>query len=275
MDGSEICELAGRDRRARREMDGPAVRSAIEDMKFAVIQFPGSNCDQDCVAAINGIEGLQAEYVWHKESSLDDFDAIVLPGGFAYGDYLRCGAIARFSPIMKAVIGDARAGKLVLGTCNGFQVLCEAGLLPGALVRNRSLRFVCDTVVTRVEVDDSPFTHRCPKGTLLRLPVAHGEGCFFADPQTLRELNLNGQVVLRYADNAGRIVPEANPNGSIENIAGICNRERNVFGLMPHPDRASDVRLGSADGAKIFVSMMETIRASRSSDSGERINQVA
>lgn len=275
MDGSEICELAGRDRRARREMDGPAVRSAIEDMKFAVIQFPGSNCDQDCVAAINGIEGLQAEYVWHKESSLDDFDAIVLPGGFAYGDYLRCGAIARFSPIMKAVIGDARAGKLVLGTCNGFQVLCEAGLLPGALVRNRSLRFVCDMVVTRVEVDDSPFTHRCPKGTLLRLPVAHGEGCFFADPQTLRELNLNGQVVLRYADNAGRIVPEANPNGSIENIAGICNRERNVFGLMPHPDRASDVRLGSADGAKIFVSMMETIRASRSSDSGERINQVA
>jgi phosphoribosylformylglycinamidine synthase len=275
MDRSEICELAGRDRRARREMDGPAVRSTIEDMKFAVIQFPGSNCDQDCVAAINGIEGLQAEYVWHKESSLDDFDAIVLPGGFAYGDYLRCGAIARFSPIMKAVIGDARAGKLVLGTCNGFQVLCEAGLLPGALVRNRSLRFVCDMVLTRVEVDDSPFTHRCPKGTLLRLPVAHGEGCFFADPQTLRELNLNGQVVLRYADNAGRIVPEANPNGSIENIAGICNRERNVFGLMPHPDRASDVRLGSADGAKIFVSMMETIRATRSSDSGERINQVA
>lgn len=256
-------------------MDSPAVRSTIEDMKFAVIQFPGSNCDQDCVAAINGIEGLQAEYVWHKESSLHDFDAIVLPGGFAYGDYLRCGAIARFSPIMKAVIADARAGKLVLGTCNGFQVLCEAGLLPGALVRNRSLRFVCDMVVTRVEVDDSPFTHRCPKGTLLRLPVAHGEGCFFADPQTLRELNLNGQVVLRYADNAGRIVPEANPNGSIENIAGICNREQNVFGLMPHPDRASDVRLGSADGAKIFVSMMETIRATRSSDSGERISQVA
>ena len=147
-------------------------------MNFAVIQFPGSNCDQDCVAAINGLDGLQAEYVWHKETSLDNFDAIVLPGGFAYGDYLRCGAIARFSPIMKAVISDARAGKLVLGTCNGFQVLCEAGLLPGALVRNRSLRFVCDMVTTRVEVDDSPFTHGCPKGTLLRLPVAHGEGCF-------------------------------------------------------------------------------------------------
>jgi phosphoribosylformylglycinamidine synthase len=181
------------------------------DMNFAVIQFPGSNCDQDCVAAISGLDGLHAEYVWHKETSLDDFDAIVLPGGFAYGDYLRCGAIARFSPIMKAVISDARAGKLVLGTCNGFQVLCEAGLLPGALVRNRSLRFVCDMVTTRVEVDDSPFTHGCPKGTVLRLPVAHGEGCFFADPQTLRDLNTNEQVVLRYADNQSRIVPEANP----------------------------------------------------------------
>ena len=227
-------------------------------MKFAVIQFPGSNCDQDCVAAINGLDGLRAEYLWHKETSLENFDAIVLPGGFAYGDYLRCGAIARFSPIMKTVISDARAGKLVLGTCNGFQVLCEAGLLPGALVRNRSLRFVCDMVTTRVEVDDSPFTRCCPKGTLLRLPVAHGEGCFFADSQTLRELNANEQVVLRYTDKEGRIVAGANPNGSIENIAGICNRERNVFGLMPHPDRASDARLGSADGAKIFLSMMET-----------------
>jgi phosphoribosylformylglycinamidine synthase len=218
---------------------------------------------------------LHAEYVWHKETSLDGFDAIVLPGGFAYGDYLRCGAIARFSPIMKAVIIDAHAGKLVLGTCNGFQVLCEAGLLPGALVRNRSLRFVCDMVTTRVELDDSPFTHGCPKGTLLRLPVAHGEGCFFADPQTLRELNANEQVVLRYADKQGRIVPDANPNGSIENIAGICNLQRNVFGLMPHPDRASDQRLGSADGAKIFLSMMETIRASPLANAGERIKQVA
>ena len=244
-------------------------------MKFAVIQFPGSNCDQDCLAAINGLVGLRAEYVWHKETSLDDFDAIVLPGGFAYGDYLRCGAIARFSPIMKAVINDAHAGKLVLGTCNGFQVLCEAGLLPGALVRNRSLRFVCDMVITRVEVDDSPFTRGCPEGTLLRLPVAHGEGCFFADQRTLRDLNTNKQVILRYADNQGRIVPEVNPNGSIENIAGICNRERNVFGLMPHPDRASDVQLGSADGAKIFLSMLETVRAIRSAKGAERIKQVA
>src|ERR1041385_5873564 len=245
------------------------------NMKFAVIQFPGSNCDQDCVRAINGVDGLEAEYVWHKETSLDSFDAIVLPGGFAYGDYLRCGAIARFSPIMDAVISNARAGKLVLGTCNGFQVLCEAGLLPGALVRNRSLLFVCDVVITRVEVDDSFFTHGCPRGTLLRLPVAHGEGCFFADPQTLRELNANKQVLLRYADKEGRIVPEANPNGSIENIAGICNREGNVFGLMPHPDRASDAQLGSADGAKIFLSMMETIRATRSTHALERVEQVA
>ena len=244
-------------------------------MKFAVIQFPGSNCDQDCVAGVDAVNGLRAEYVWHKESSLDGFDAIVLPGGFAYGDYLRCGAIARFSPVMKAVISDARAGKLVLGTCNGFQILCEAGLLPGALVRNRSLRFVCDMVVTRVEVDDSPFTQGCPKGALLRLPVAHGEGCFFADAATLRRLNANEQVILRYADSQGRIVPEANPNGSIENIAGICNRERNVFGLMPHPDRASDVQLGSADGAKIFRSMMETILASRSTSASERVAQVA
>ena len=232
-------------------------------MKFAVIQFPGSNCDQDCFASINGIDGLRAEFVWHKETSLRDFDAIVLPGGFAYGDYLRCGAIARFSPIMRAVVNDARAGKLVLGTCNGFQILCEAGLLPGALVRNQSLRFVCEMVTTRVEIADSVFTHGCPEGTLLRLPIAHGEGRFFADPDTLRELNAQRRVILRYADRLGRDVPEANPNGSIENIAGICNREGNVFGLMPHPDRAADERLGSADGAKIFRSMVETITAQR------------
>lgn len=233
-------------------------------MKFAVIQFPGSNCDQDCLAALNGIAGLRAEYVWHKKTSLKDFDAIVLPGGFAYGDYLRCGAIARFSPIMAAVLEDARNGKLVIGVCNGFQILCEAGLLPGALVRNRSLRFVCDMVTTRVEVPDSPFTHGCAAGTLLRMPVAHGEGCFFADENTLRELNEERQVILRYVDPNGRITPEANPNGSIENIAGICNRGRNVFGLMPHPDRACEERLGSADGAKIFRSMIQTVSAEHS-----------
>jgi phosphoribosylformylglycinamidine synthase subunit PurQ / glutaminase len=230
-------------------------------MKFAVVQFPGSNCDQDCIAAINGIDGLHAEYVWHKKTSLDGFDAIILPGGFSYGDYLRCGAIARFSPIMPAVLKETRAGKLVIGTCNGFQILCEAGLLPGALVRNRSLHFVCQMVNLRVEVSDTAFTRGMPVGTTLRIPVAHGEGCYFADDETLRELNAHRQVILRYADAQGRVVPEANPNGSVENIAGICNRAGNVFGLMPHPDRASEARLGSADGAKIFRSMMEAINA--------------
>ena len=158
-------------------------------MKFAVIQFPGSNCDQDCLAALRGIEGLEAQYVWHKGNSLGGFDAIVLPGGFSYGDYLRCGAIARFSPIMRAVVEEARAGKLVIGICNGFQILCEAGLLPGALVRNRSLHFICETAITRVEKANSPFTDGCQLGDLLRLPIAHGEGCFYADEKTLRELN--------------------------------------------------------------------------------------
>ncbi len=187
----------------------------------------------------------------------------MLPGGFSYGDYLRCGAIARFSPIMAAVVKNAARGQAVIGVCNGFQILCEAGLLPGALVRNRSLRFVCDMVTTRVEVEQSPFTLGIPKGTLLRLPVAHGEGCFFADDATLRELNEQRQVVLRYVDDKGGATLAANPNGSVENIAGICNRARNVFGLMPHPDRACEERLGSSDGAKIFRSMMQAVTAER------------
>ncbi len=232
-------------------------------IKFAVVQFPGPNCDQDCLAALRGLPGACAEYVWHKAHSLDGFDAIVLPGGFSYGDYLRCGAIARFSPIMQAVVKDAAAGKLVIGVCNGFQILCEAGLLPGALVRNRSERFVCDMVTTRVEGGSSPFTRDVPDGTLLRLPVAHGEGSFFADDAKLRDLNANRQVLLRYCDATGDITAAANPNGSLENIAGICNRERNVFGLMPHPDRACDARLGSSDGKKLFRSMMDAIAADR------------
>jgi len=232
-------------------------------MKFAVIQFPGSNCDQDCVAALNGISGVRAEYVWHKKTTLAGFDAIVLPGGFAFGDYLRCGAIARFSPIMASVVDEARNGKLVIGTCNGFQVLCEIGLLPGALVRNRKLHFICELLTLRVEVADSAFTHGCPQGSLLRMPIAHGEGCYFADEKTLRELNERRQIILRYSTPDGRIEASANPNGSVENIAGICNREGNVFGLMPHPDRACEDRLGSADGLKIFQSMIETIEASR------------
>ncbi|MBA2743418.1 MAG: phosphoribosylformylglycinamidine synthase subunit PurQ [Chthoniobacterales bacterium] len=232
-------------------------------MKFAVVQFPGSNCDQDCLAALRGIDGAQAEYVWHKEKSLEGFDAIVLPGGFSYGDYLRCGAIARFSPIMQAVVNDAAAGKLVIGVCNGFQILCEAGLLPGALVRNRSERFVCDMVTTRVEGGPSPFTRGILEGTLLRIPVAHGEGSFFADAETLRELNVNRQVLLRYCNPNGEMTSESNPNGSLENIAGICNGERNVFGLMPHPDRACDSRLGSGDGGRIFRSMMDAVAEDR------------
>ncbi len=226
-------------------------------MKFAVIQFPGSNCDQDCLRAVNSIEGLRGEYVWHKQTSLQGFDAVVLPGGFSYGDYLRCGAIARFSPIMTAVTQAAREGMLIMGTCNGFQVLCEAGLLPGALVRNRDQRFICEMASCRVEVSDSPFTLGLPQGTILRLPIAHGEGRYFAEPETLEELNRNRQVILRYAD--------SNPNGSMESIAGICNPERNVFGLMPHPDRASDVRLGSGDGRLIFEAMALAItrRSSR------------
>ncbi|MGI8890673.1 MAG: phosphoribosylformylglycinamidine synthase subunit PurQ [Chthoniobacterales bacterium] len=225
-------------------------------MKFAIVQFPGSNCDQDCLAAVRGIEGVEADYVWHKETSLAGWDAIVLPCGFSYGDYLRCGAIARFSPIMRAVIAEARSGKLVIGICNGFQILCEAGLLPGALIRNRSLHFVCDMVTTRVEVAESSFSRGMPVGTRLRMPVAHGEGCYYADCATLIELNAQRQVVLRYCDEKGEITTAANPNGSIENIAGICNRERNVFGLMPHPDRACEERLGSGDGARIFESML-------------------
>jgi len=232
-------------------------------MKFAIIQFPGSNCDQDCLAALRGIDGIESDYVWHKETSVDGWDAIVLPGGFSYGDYLRCGAIARFSPIMRSVVQEAQSGKLVIGICNGFQILCEAGLLPGALVRNRSLHFVCDMVTTRVEATDSPFTCGMPVGALLRLPVAHGEGCYYADEKTLYELNERQQVLLRYCDEIGRVVPAANPNGSVENIAGICNRERNVFGLMPHPDRACEKRLGSSDGARIFESMLRSLATDR------------
>ena len=228
-------------------------------MKFAVIRFPGSNCDQDCYHALADDMSVETEYVWHKEESLDGFDAIVIPGGFSYGDYLRCGAIARFSPVMAAVKADAADGKLVIGVCNGFQILCESGLLPGALIRNRSLHFVCAAVTVRVESSDSPFTSACPVGTLLRLPVAHGEGCFFADDATLRSLETHDQVLLRYVDaRTGKPSAAGNPNGSRDDIAGICNRDRNVFGLMPHPDRACNARLGSEDGRRIFSSMIES-----------------
>ncbi len=233
-------------------------------MRFAVLQFPGSNCDQDCLHALRDDMGQEAEYVWHKTDSLAGFDAIIVPGGFSYGDYLRCGAIARFSPVMGAVKKAADTGSLVLGVCNGFQILCESGLLPGALIRNRSLQFVCEEVGLRVETSDSPFTCAVPAGSILRIPVAHGEGCYFADNATLRDLETHDQVLVRYVDaKTGEPVAAANPNGSLANIAGICNRERNVFGLMPHPDRACNRRLGSEDGKKIFQSMLDTLTGRR------------
>jgi phosphoribosylformylglycinamidine synthase subunit PurQ / glutaminase len=228
-------------------------------MKAAVIRFPGSNCDQDCHAALRDVFGVETQYVWHKDTSLDAFDLIVLPGGFSYGDYLRCGAIARFSPVMKSVVEQAGKGKLVLGICNGFQILCEAHLLPGALVRNRSLHFACQHVNVRVESIDTPFTNAAWTGTLLHIPIAHGEGNYVADEQTLHELNRERRIVLRYCDENGALTDEANPNGSAQNIAGICNARRNVFGLMPHPERACEKRLGSEDGRVIFESVLNTL----------------
>jgi phosphoribosylformylglycinamidine synthase subunit PurQ / glutaminase len=228
-------------------------------MKIGVVQFPGSNCDQDCLLALRDGARIQAEYLWHKETSVSGFDALVLPGGFSYGDYLRCGAIARFSPIMKAIVSAAGEGRPVLGVCNGFQILCEAGLLPGALIRNYSLHFVCQWVWLRTETTDTPFTRKLIKNRLLRMPVAHGEGSFFADEQTLRALESHDQVVFRYADQSGEASLESNPNGSLANIAGICNEKRNVLGLMPHPDRAWDRRLGSEDGKLLFESLAATL----------------
>ncbi|MEI8309830.1 MAG: phosphoribosylformylglycinamidine synthase subunit PurQ [Verrucomicrobiota bacterium] len=226
-------------------------------MKFAVLRFPGSNCDQDCVHALNAISGASADYVWHKDTSLAGFDAVVVPGGFSYGDYLRCGAIARFSPIMKSVKEFAASGGPVIGICNGFQILCESGLLPGALVRNRGLHFVCKHVNLRVERNDSRFTNAATDGQILNIPIAHGEGCYFADDETLARLQSNGQVLVRYCDAQGKITDNANPNGSRENIAGIRNEAGNVFGLMPHPERACDPLLGSTDGLAVFQSILK------------------
>lgn len=225
-------------------------------MKFAVLRFPGSNCDQDCLLALNTLPKSTAEPVWHKDTTLPDCDVVVLPGGFSFGDYLRCGAIARFSPIMQAVKAFAADGGTVIGICNGFQILCEVGLLPGALVRNRDLHFICEHRNIRVETPDSRFTRNAPAGTVLNIPIAHGEGCYFADDDTLRDLAVNRQVLLRYCDDQGRTSDAANPNGSRSNIAGICNRGRNVFGLMPHPERACDPLLGSTDGRTIFESLL-------------------
>jgi phosphoribosylformylglycinamidine synthase subunit PurQ / glutaminase len=226
-------------------------------MNFAVLQFPASNCDQDAVHVLQNVLGHSAWYAWHKDTSLGDADAVIVPGGFSYGDYLRTGAIARFSPIMQAVQNFAAQGGPVLGICNGFQILTEAGMLPGALVRNRSLQFRCEHVFLKTENNNTPFTQTIPPGQLLRVPIAHGEGCYFADPETLAKLNANGQVLWRYVDAEGKQSEIANPNGSLENIAGICNERRNVAGLMPHPERASEGLLGSADGRLIFESLVK------------------
>jgi phosphoribosylformylglycinamidine synthase len=232
-------------------------------MKFGVVQFPGSNCDDDAHYAIGSVIGQPVEFIWHQSENVSGFDAIILPGGFAYGDYLRTGAIARFSPVMNAVGRFARAGGLVLGICNGFQILLEAGLLPGAMLRNKRLRFLCLQVHVRVESTDTPFTCAARRGQVLEMPIAHMEGNYFCDADTLAELEGNGQVVFRYVHANGRDADpddfEANPNGSLNAIAGVTNRERNVVGLMPHPERAVESALGSSDGIVILRSMVETL----------------
>ena len=227
-------------------------------MNFAVLQFPASNCDQDALHAIR-LLGHPARYVWHKENSLGDADAVIVPGGFSYGDYLRCGAIARFSPVMQAVKQFADNGGPVIGICNGFQVLTEAGLLPGALIRNRDLQFHCEHIFLKTATTDSPFTNKIPPGKLLRVPIAHGEGCYFADEETLARLKVNHQILWQYCDANGNLTDKANPNGSLLNIAGLCNERRNVAGLMPHPERASELALGSDDGKWIFESIFAVL----------------
>jgi phosphoribosylformylglycinamidine synthase len=224
-------------------------------MTFAVVVFPGSNSDVDAYYAASQVIGADAALVWHKDTDLGGADAVILPGGFAHGDYLRTGAIARFSPIMAAVRDFADRGGPVIGICNGFQVLLEAGMLPGAMVRNREIKFVSSHVSVRVEQTDTPFTAACAPGQVLRLPIAHGEGNYFADPATLQELESNRQVIFRYVDGRGEPTREGNPNGSANNIAGICNRQRNVVGLMPHPERACERSLGSDDGRVVLASV--------------------
>ena len=228
-------------------------------MKFAVIVFPGSNCDHDALYTASEVFKQEAEYIWHKETSLKGADAVILPGGFSHGDYLRTGAIARFSPIMAAVGDFARRGGPVLGICNGFQVLLEAGLLPGAMLRNRDLKFHCEQVVVRVEQTDTPFTARATTGQRLTLPVAHGEGNYYAPPDVISELEAARRVIFRYSDARGEVTDAANPNGSVGNIAGICNEARNVVGLMPHPERACEAPLGSADGLVLFESVVTAL----------------
>lgn len=231
-------------------------------MKLAIVLFPGSNCDHDTYHVAREVLGQEAQLVWHKDTSLGGADAVILPGGFAHGDYLRTGAIARFSPIMQAVARFAASGGPVLGICNGFQVLLEAGLLPGAMLRNRGLRFRCEFLHVKVEQTDTPFTGACRPGQLIRMPIAHGDGNYYAEPAVIARLERNGQVVFRYVSSTGEPTDEANPNGSANNIAGICNEARNVVGLMPHPERACELAVGSADGLAVFESIVKWSRGS-------------
>jgi len=225
-------------------------------MKFGVIIFPGSNCDHDAYWTIEHVAKQPVTFLWHDSHDLQDCDAIIVPGGFAYGDYLRTGAIARFSPVMDSVRKFAGDGGLVIGICNGFQILCESGLLPGALTRNLGLKYVCKPVHVRVENDQTPFTNACQKGQVLTIPIGHMEGNYFCDADTLAQLKGEDRIVFRYADSSGEITDESNPNGSIENIAGICNAGRNVLGMMPHPERSAEPELGGTDGFKVFQSMV-------------------
>ena len=230
------------------------------DMRFSIIVFPGSNCDHDAYHAVKDVIGEQAEFVWHKERDLHGAEVVILPGGFSHGDYLRTGAIARFSPVMREVTAFADRGGPVLGVCNGFQILLESGLLPGAMLRNVGLKFRCEHVHIRVEHTDTPFTAACRTGQVLRIPIAHGEGNYFAPPEAIDRLERNGQVVFRYCTSSGDVIPEANPNGSIHSIAGLCNERRNVVGLMPHPERACEPALGSADGRVLFDSVVQALK---------------
>lgn len=230
-------------------------------MKFGIIVFPGSNCDHDAYHVISKHVGQPVDFIWHRETDLSSFDALIIPGGFSYGDYLRAGALARFSPVMPEVKKFAAKGGFVLGICNGFQILCEAGLLPGALIRNRDLHFICEHVLVRVETSDTPFTNEMTPGSVLQIPIAHAEGNYVCDDVTLAELREDDRIVFRYCDLTGNAAPAANPNGSRDNIAGICNRSRNVLGLMPHPERACEELLGSTDGRDVFRSLAATLAA--------------
>ena len=228
-------------------------------MKFGVIIFPGSNCDHDAYHVISKHVGQPVDFIWHQDTNLASYDAVILPGGFSYGDYLRAGALARFSPVMASVREFAARGGFVLGICNGFQILCEAGLLPGALIRNRDLHFICDHVRVRVETTDTPFTNELERGSVLSIPIAHAEGNYVCDDETYAELAAEDRVVFRYCDERGQMTAESNPNGSRGSVAGICNRARNVLGLMPHPERACEDLLGSSDGRDIFRSLAATL----------------